>query len=148
MSVHFSSATDQWATPQDYFDKVAARFNFVLDVCADQGNAKCKDFFTKEDDGLKQDWVAHISYYWHLCGDIWMNPPYGRSIGDWVRKAYETSRGGGNGSLLASCAHRYALVAQLLHEGRDRVYPWAAQVWRLKKFCPVSISPCCFSGGE
>jgi len=84
MSVHFSSATDLWATPQDLFDKQDAIYGFELDVCATADNAKCSRFFTEEDDGLKQPW----------SGVCWMNPPYGRTIGMWMRKAYESSLAG------------------------------------------------------
>lgn len=81
MSVHFSSETDLWATPQDFFDKLNAAYRFDLDVCATHDNAKCARYFTKDDDGLKQQW----------CGSVWMNPPYGREIGVWMRKAHESS---------------------------------------------------------
>lgn len=81
-NVHFSSKTDLWGTPQDLFDKLNAIHNFTLDVCATPENAKCARFFTPEDDGLKQDWKDNI---------CWMNPPYGRKIGKWVEKAYESS---------------------------------------------------------
>jgi site-specific DNA-methyltransferase (adenine-specific) len=78
----FSSATDQWPTPQAFFDLWAARFVFDLDVCADADNAKCSRFFSVDDDGLAQSWAPHV---------CWMNPPYGREIGKWVRKACEES---------------------------------------------------------
>ena len=84
MSVHFSTATDLWATPKDFFDKLNAEFNFDLDVCANDENAKCAKYFTAETDGLAQEWK----------GSCWMNPPYGREIGKWMRKAYESARGG------------------------------------------------------
>jgi phage N-6-adenine-methyltransferase len=84
MEVHFSSKTDMWATPQDFYDKYNKNYNFTLDVCASPENAKCDKFFTKEDDGLKQDWT----------GSCWMNPPYGRQIKHWVKKAYESSLNG------------------------------------------------------
>lgn len=51
-----SSNTDNWATPQALFDKLDAVFHFTLDVCASKDNAKCKKYYTKEQDGLKQDW--------------------------------------------------------------------------------------------
>lgn len=54
--VLFSSATDQWATPQDFFDALDAEFHFTLDPCADETNHKCETYFTKEQDGLKQSW--------------------------------------------------------------------------------------------
>lgn len=82
--VHFSSATDDWATPQDLFDELNEEFGpFELDVCADFHNRKCDYYFSKENDGLKQDWSVRKR--------IWMNCPYGRGIIDWVRKAYEAS---------------------------------------------------------
>jgi len=84
LSVHFSSATDLWATPQDFFDKLHAEFGFTLDVCANADNAKCADYFTAEQDGLAQEWR----------GVCWMNPPYGREIGKWMAKAYEASQHG------------------------------------------------------
>jgi len=83
-NVHFSSNTDLWSTPQDFYDMVNDQFRFDLDVCATHENAKCERYFTKEDDGLKQEWK----------GTVWMNPPYGRGIGDWMKKAYESSKKG------------------------------------------------------
>lgn len=82
--VHFSSATDQWATPPDFFVQLDSEFGFELDVCADATNAKCAAYFTKEQDALAQFWG----------GVCWMNPPYGREIGKWVKKAYEESTHG------------------------------------------------------
>ena len=76
-----SSNTDLWETPQDFFDKLNEEFHFDLDVCALPENAKCEKYFTPEQDGLSEEWH----------GTCWMNPPYGRKIGAWVQKAYETS---------------------------------------------------------
>lgn len=81
MSVHFSSATDLWATPADFFARLNEIYHFDTDVCATADNAKCPRFFTKDDDGLSQEWT----------GVCWMNPPYGRQIGAWMQKAYESS---------------------------------------------------------
>ena len=78
-----SSETDMWATPQDFFDKLNEEFCFTLDPCATDDNAKCSNYFTKEDDGLTKDWGGHT---------VFCNPPYGRSIKDWVKKCYEESR--------------------------------------------------------
>lgn len=79
-----SSHTDMWATPQHLFDQLHAEFQFELDVCAIAENAKCERFFSPKEDGLKQEWT----------GVCWMNPPYGRVIGDWLKKAYESSLAG------------------------------------------------------
>ena len=75
----FSSATGEWETPQDIFDELDAIFHFTLDVCATPENTKCDKFYTKEQDGLKQKWGGNV---------CWMNPPYGRGIKEWIRKAY------------------------------------------------------------
>lgn len=79
--VYASSKTCEWETPKDFFDRLNAQYHFVLDVCATAENAKCERYFTKEENGLKQEWT----------GCCWMNPPYGKGIGDWMRKAYESS---------------------------------------------------------
>lgn len=52
----FSSKTDLWATPQDFFDNLNREFDFNLDVCALPENAKCKNYYTPEIDGLSQQW--------------------------------------------------------------------------------------------
>lgn len=83
--VLFSSKSVVWETPQDLFDKLNAEFHFDLDVCALPENAKCEKYYTPEDDGLLQPWD----------GVCWCNPPYGRTIGKWIQKAYETFAGGG-----------------------------------------------------
>jgi len=80
----YSSNKFDWATPQDLFDKLHAEFGFTLDVCATADNAKCPYFYTPADDGLSQSWE----------GVIWMNPPYGRGIDKWVKKACESSKQG------------------------------------------------------
>lgn len=82
MAVHYSSQTDDWATPQDRFDAWHAEFRFDLDACASARNAKCARYFSLEDDGLAQPWT----------GRVWMNPPYGRPIGAWMAKAWGASQ--------------------------------------------------------
>lgn len=72
--------TTEWATPQWLFDELNERFAFTLDPCATIENAKCGSFFAEADDGLAQSWEGET---------VFMNPPYGRQIGRWVRKAYE-----------------------------------------------------------
>jgi site-specific DNA-methyltransferase (adenine-specific) len=86
IKVLFSSKDQSHATPQDFFDKIDKEFNFDLDVCATSQSAKCSKFFTKEDDAFKQDWV----------GNCWMNPPYGREIIHWMKKAWEEHQKHGN----------------------------------------------------
>lgn len=76
-SVHYSSRTCEWSTPQYFFDKLNEEFCFTLDVCATAENHKCVRYYSIEDDGLAQIWD----------GVVWCNPPYGREIGKWVEKA-------------------------------------------------------------
>lgn len=76
----FSSETDLWTTPQDFYDTLNYRFHFTLDPCATPENAKCEKFYTEADDGLSKDWEGET---------VFMNPPYGRVIGRWVDKAWQ-----------------------------------------------------------
>ena len=78
-----SSNRGDWTTPQDFFDTLNAEFNFTLDPCCLPDSAKCERFFTPDDDGLIQSWQGET---------VFMNPPYGRVIGNWIKKAYEESR--------------------------------------------------------
>ena len=79
----FSSTTNEWETPQDFFDKLNEEFHFTLDPCATHENAKCKKYYTVKEDGLKQDWQGEV---------VFCNPPYGKAIKNWVKKCYEESR--------------------------------------------------------
>ena len=82
MSVHFSLKSNEWYTPQYLFDELNEKYQFTLDPCASHENAKCDKYFTIEDDGLMKDWSKDI---------VFMNPPYGRNIKHWIKKAYEES---------------------------------------------------------
>jgi len=77
-----TSKTNEWNTPQDFYEMWNDRYNFTLDPCATRENAKCSKFFTEEQDGLKQSWKDEI---------VFMNPPYGRQISKWIKKAHDES---------------------------------------------------------
>lgn len=79
----FSSVKDDWETPQDLFDKLDDEFHFTLDAASSDLNAKCEKHYTVEDDGLSQSWAGN---------NVFLNPPYGRNMKDWMRKAYEESQ--------------------------------------------------------
>lgn len=87
----FSASTSEWATPQDFFDKLNAEFGFTLDAASTHENAKCAKHYTTEDDGLKQSWTGET---------VWLNPPYtsgprcAKVIRAWVEKAYMESQRG------------------------------------------------------
>lgn len=105
----FSSESDLWATPQDFFDRLNDEFHFTLDPCADESNYKCNKYFTEKEDGLSQDWSEQV---------VFCNPPYSKGEtackpgctkksctkrgyhldkykpgqDDWIKKCYEESR--------------------------------------------------------
>ena len=59
-NVIFSSASDEWSTPQNVYDQLNDEFNFNLDPCATHDNHKCNRYFTKEQNGLNQWWVGGV----------------------------------------------------------------------------------------
>lgn len=77
----FSSKNNNWCTPKDLFDSLHKEFRFTLDFAATATSTKCKEFYTPEMDALKQ---------FPVTKSIWCNPPYGRAVGQWVKKIYET----------------------------------------------------------
>ena len=105
----FASARADWATPPELFGRLDREFSFTLDVCATPDNKKCPRYFTPAIDGLRQRWT----------GCCWMNPPYGRAIGAWVRKAREESR-------------RDATVVSLLPARTDTAW-WHGDVMRARE---------------
>ena len=77
----FSSKSDEWETPQSFFNKLDKAYKFTLDPCSTQKTAKCKKYYTPEDNGLTKSWENEI---------VFVNPPYG-NIKDWVKKAHDES---------------------------------------------------------
>lgn len=130
-AVHFSSASNEWETPQDFYDNLDSIFDFTLDPCASDENHKTARYYTAEDDGLSKSWNGER---------VFMNPPYGREIGKWVKKASEQVGG------IAVCLLPARTDTRWWHDyvvGGGRKYMLlerAAKVWRTKEFCPISIS--------
>ncbi|AGC43298.1 prophage L54a N-6-adenine-methyltransferase [Myxococcus stipitatus DSM 14675] len=134
--VHFSSASAEWATPRDLFARLHAEHEFTLDVCATEENTVLPRFYTRNDNGLAQDWAGE------RC---WMNPPYGTAkhackpdcakkacekrgqhipeyvpgIQDWVEKA-------------ATCG---SLVVALLPARTDTRW-WHRHIWDVDRDAP------------
>lgn len=81
--VMFSSKSNEWATPQSFFDKLNEEFRFTLDPCSTHDNAKCEYHYTIEEDGLSQNWGGQV---------VFCNPPYGRDLSKWVKKCHDESR--------------------------------------------------------
>lgn len=104
------SATCNWATPQNLFNRLHREFGFTVDVAASRSNARCRRFFTARQNGLAQDWSGET---------VWCNPPYGRVIADWMKKAYASSLQGATVVLLVPARtdtgwfHDYALRGEV-----------------------------------
>jgi len=102
----FSSKSVEWATPEDLFYELNEEFGFDLDAAASPCNAKCAMFLDEELDALTVDWNDPVVV--KECDDervwtslptqkmrsIFLNPPWGRGIGEWIKKAYDESRSG------------------------------------------------------
>jgi phage N-6-adenine-methyltransferase len=81
MSIHFSSNSDEWATPQEFFNKYNNIYNFTLDAAASNLNYKVNKYYTIEDNALIKDWSTEV---------VWCNPPYSK-LKNWIKKSYEES---------------------------------------------------------
>ena len=79
--VMFSSKSDEWETPQSFFNKLNKTYKFTLGPCSTPQSAKCERYYTLEDDGLSRSWKNET---------VFVNPPYGK-IKDWVKKAHDES---------------------------------------------------------
>lgn len=75
----FTSNSDEWETPKYLYDDLDKVFNFTLDPCATKENHLCNKYYTKEDNGLAQDWNGET---------VFCNPPYSK-IKQWVEKCYK-----------------------------------------------------------
>lgn len=138
-SAMFSSATEEWATPQAFFDELDKEFSFTLDPCATPENAKCKRFITKDADGLAQSWRGET---------VFCNPPYGRSIYKWVKKAHDEVIAGGanNGCYAYPRKNRHAIFSRLyLRAARGTVCAWAFAFQRGKMRRTVPVNGSCYA---
>lgn len=88
LDVHFMSQSNDWETPQyiiDFLENWSYGIGkFTLDPCATPDNTKALKYYTPKDDGLKMTWRGH---------NVFLNPPYGRDIGNWIEKAFNETRG-------------------------------------------------------
>ena len=106
-----SSKDMTWTTPQAWFDYLDLEFDFTLDPCCEHETAKCKKHYTPQEDGLSQNWKDER---------VFMNPPYGKELPKWMKKAYEEARD--NGALVVCFVparvdtewwHRYAAKGEV-----------------------------------
>lgn len=73
-----SSKSNEWETPQEFFNELHREFAFTVDAAASHENAKLPRYWTREENGLERSWKGER---------VWCNPPYGREIGLWIEKA-------------------------------------------------------------
>lgn len=139
MSVHFSSATPEWSTPREFFDKLDHEFRFTLDPCCTKENRKCPKFFTLEDDGLAQSWA---------CERVWMNPPYGRTIGLWMAKAHAESLSGSLVVCLVPARTDTAWWHDYAMKGEIRFIRGRLRFGGHKNSAPFPSAVVIFAGGE
>lgn len=121
-AVHFSSATDDWPTPQDFFDRLNLEFGgFSLDVCASNANHKAPKWFGHDHahwarrDALKRNWTVDAG-----GAPIWMNPPYGRAIKPFMEKAVQEARRGATVVCLVPARTDTAWWHESTHEAQVR----------------------------
>lgn len=109
---------DDWETPDNIFLPLNEKYGFIYDLAASDQNAKCDNFFTWDDDSLNQDWSK-------IDGTCWLNPPYGRQIHKWARKAAASAKDG---------ATIVALYAARTNRDwfRNYVFNSAKEVWFLQ----------------
>lgn len=107
-----------WATPKELFDELNKEFNFTLDVCASDWNTKCEKYFSENDNGLNKSWENEVCF---------MNPPYGKVLNEWMKKAYQESLKGAIVVCLVPSAtdtlwwHEYAMKGEIRFlRGRPR----------------------------
>jgi phage N-6-adenine-methyltransferase len=136
-----------WSTPQPIFDALDKEFHFVIDLCADKGNAKCKRYLDRR---------RSLNESWDGDGYGFLNPPYGRDIADWVEKAATAHRyivGFLPGRTNAPWWHNYVMQATEIRfvkrkvsfaneHGCKGVPPWGAivAVWQWDAPIPLSVS--------
>ncbi|MCP4395645.1 MAG: adenine methyltransferase [Alphaproteobacteria bacterium] len=113
-------AFTKWETPEEFFDRLNNEFDFTLDACADESNFKVEEYFDETKNGLEQEWSGNR---------VWLNPPYDRSIGEWMKKAYETAQLGGLVVALIQGRstdtiwwHKYVMKASEIRIIKDRLH--------------------------
>lgn len=77
----FSSKSDEWSTPPDFYAKLDAEFHLELDPCATLDNHKCDRYYTPEMNGLKQSWGQFR---------VFCNPPYSQ-LKAWIEKCHSAA---------------------------------------------------------
>ena len=124
MKTLFSSNKSDWETPDWLFDELNAEFRFFWDAAANGQNKKCDCYISMQSDALETPWSeVPLAYE----GAWWLNPPYGREIGKWVRKAWREAQNGLTVVVLCAARtdtewwHDYAMKADEIRLIRGRL---------------------------
>jgi phage N-6-adenine-methyltransferase len=79
----FSSERPDWRTPRWLFDKLAAHYQFSIDLAASADNALLPRFYTEQDSAFLHSWQGETAF---------LNPPYGRELAGWCERAEYAAR--------------------------------------------------------
>lgn len=130
-NVHYSSKSEEWSTPLDFFQKLNKEFVFDLDPCATKENHKCFYYFTKEQDGLKQSWGGV-----HCICKSSIRKGYKKLGTESIRGVTKTKYYCGD---VAPSKNRYVIFSQLhIPQSRGTFYQGSIKVWRQQKLSTVS----------
>lgn len=136
----FSSATEEWATPADFFEALDTEFHFTLDPCSTDANAKCVKHYTKADDGLAQDWTGER---------VFCNPPYGRDMSKWIAKCAEHGvRGGVAVMLIPARTDTRAFHEYIYHKAEIRFIRGRLKFGGAKNSAPFPSMVVVFGRGD
>ena len=121
----FSSNSNEWATPTDFYKELDAEFHFNLDPCATLSNAKCKRFYTIEDDGLTKEWGGRPGLLQSAIRER------DREMGQEMLRRKQALRSRGYAH---PCQNRHSLLPRLhLLQGQgDSIHPWPASFQRFE----------------
>lgn len=138
----FSSAKDDWATPQEFFDKLNEEFAFDPDPCASEENHKTELFFTKEQNGLLQDWGGPYCF----CKSTIRQEVNGRMDRE-VREGSREARN--NGRYAYTGPHRHDRFSRIhIPQGRNSLRERSLEIRRKQRRGAVSVNVSYFQKGK
>lgn len=131
-SALFTSDNSEWETPADLYAALDAEFGFGLDVCAWDWNAKAPAWLTIFEDALSLDWVWVMREVLGVEPVAWMNPPYGRQIVKWIKKAVEEAKNGATVVCLVPARTDTEWWSYVWDHKKHKPRPWCKQIRFLK----------------
>ena len=100
--IALTSLNEVWTTPPHIIESLISVFGiFDLDPCSETSNNKkrnsrAKIGYTAKDNGLISPWF----------GTVFVNPPYGRTVGLWVKKCHYEAHKGNTKTIIGLLASR------------------------------------------